>query len=87
MSIPTPDGYSIHNIPFVNFEDAYWFIGEDENSVFSSKHRKRVSVGDPEFIEWSKVHAPMRTKDIDMMQALLKSLGIGDVDSEHHDAK
>jgi hypothetical protein len=66
-----PDYAPIINLPFINFANAYWFVGDDETQVYSSKRDELVSVGDPEYDEWQADHATLRAASLDDLKKAL----------------
>lgn len=66
-----PDYAPIINLPYINWANAYWFVGEDETHVYSSKRDEVVSADDPEYVEWKTNHATLRAASLDDLKKVL----------------
>jgi len=74
----------VRNIPFNNVNDSYWFVGDQENQVYSSKRRQMVPIADEEFVEWKKWRAVPRADNVEDLRKWLATMGVGDGDREHN---
>lgn len=74
----------ISNLPFVNYANAYWVVGDDEAHVYSSSRRALVAVDDPEYVEWKKDRATFRVGSLADLKRFLATQGLDDGNGEHH---